>query len=94
MLDRRTVARAFRIAVWRSLTRCCPPAEPAWRTALSFFSRMSRTTASRWFAERDALTLASVVVPVGLVLGALAPANAERDSTVEAYAGHALERGR
>ena len=46
------------------------------------------------FAERDALTLASVVVPVGLVLGALAPANAERDSTVEAYAGHALERGR
>ena len=46
------------------------------------------------FAERDALMLASVVVPVGLVLGALAPANAERDSTVEAYAGHALERGR
>ena len=46
------------------------------------------------FAERDALTLASVIVPVGLVLGALAPANAERDNTVDRYAGHALERGR
>ena len=43
------------------------------------------------FSERDAFTLASVVVPVGLVLSALT-AGAEREAAVDAYTGHALGR--
>ena len=70
MLDCRTVARAFRIAVWRSLTRCCPPVEPAWLTALSFFSRMSRTTASRWFSDAAGSKLTAMMG--GIVASAVA----------------------